>query len=275
MRRKQDGALEIPSDCIDLIYLVPPFFSNKTYEVIWGDEAEVRSSEDRWQGGIRAYIDWMRQPGNRDVPRAQAHGFYLPALRLARRALPKGDDGLDLRREHWQHRRGFQNELVWCYEVGGRGKKRWARNHDIILMYSKGKDFCFNWERRRRAAQKRHAHARAWIDEDGAPLPGEDRRRNRGRCNRYYMDEGNDPPGLGGSGRSSSTATDARAAWLPHPRSPRRFSPRSSPPPATRATSCSTRSWLRHRHCCCAQARTRVAWHRHQPHRGRDHAPAT
>lgn len=26
----------------DLIYLDPPFFSNKHYEVIWGDEAEGR-----------------------------------------------------------------------------------------------------------------------------------------------------------------------------------------------------------------------------------------
>jgi len=31
----------------DLIYLDPPFFSNKHYEVVWGDEAEVRSFKDR------------------------------------------------------------------------------------------------------------------------------------------------------------------------------------------------------------------------------------
>ena len=37
---------------VDLIYLDPPFFSNRQYEVIWGDEAEVRSFEDRWKGGI-------------------------------------------------------------------------------------------------------------------------------------------------------------------------------------------------------------------------------
>ena len=44
---------EFPADCIDLIYLDPPFFSNRDYEVIWGDEAEVRSFEDRWEGGIQ------------------------------------------------------------------------------------------------------------------------------------------------------------------------------------------------------------------------------
>ena len=46
---------EFPPDCIDLIYLDPPFFSNRQYEVIWGDEAEIRSFSDRWEGGIKHY----------------------------------------------------------------------------------------------------------------------------------------------------------------------------------------------------------------------------
>ena len=46
---------------VDLIYLDPPFFSNKQYEVVWGDEAEVRSFKDRWAGGINVYIEWMKE----------------------------------------------------------------------------------------------------------------------------------------------------------------------------------------------------------------------
>lgn len=45
---------EMPAECVDLIYLDPPFFSNRHYEVIWGDEAEVRSFEDRWEGASRS-----------------------------------------------------------------------------------------------------------------------------------------------------------------------------------------------------------------------------
>jgi hypothetical protein len=52
---------QFPSECVDLIYLDPPFFSNRNYEVIWGDEAEVRSFEDRWEGGIEVYTAWMRE----------------------------------------------------------------------------------------------------------------------------------------------------------------------------------------------------------------------
>src|SRR5881409_1775937 len=32
----------LPGESIDMVYLDPPFFSNRQYEVIWGDEAEVR-----------------------------------------------------------------------------------------------------------------------------------------------------------------------------------------------------------------------------------------
>ncbi|MDR0485670.1 MAG: site-specific DNA-methyltransferase, partial [Elusimicrobiota bacterium] len=51
----------IDSNSIDLIYLDPPFFSNRNYEVIWGDAGEVRSFKDRWAGGISHYIDWLNE----------------------------------------------------------------------------------------------------------------------------------------------------------------------------------------------------------------------
>ena len=49
------------SESIDLIYLDPPFFSNRNYEVIWGDKGEIRSFEDRWSGGIDHYIAWLKE----------------------------------------------------------------------------------------------------------------------------------------------------------------------------------------------------------------------
>ena len=49
------------SETVDLTYLDPPFFSNRNYEVIWGDEGEVRSFQDRWSGGIDHYIGWLKE----------------------------------------------------------------------------------------------------------------------------------------------------------------------------------------------------------------------
>ena len=49
------------TESVDLIYLDPPFFSNRNYEVIWGDEGEVRSFQDRWSGGMEHYIAWLKE----------------------------------------------------------------------------------------------------------------------------------------------------------------------------------------------------------------------
>ena len=50
---------KLPSACVDLIYIDPPFNSNRNYEVFWGETKETRAFEDRHES-TRAYIDYMR-----------------------------------------------------------------------------------------------------------------------------------------------------------------------------------------------------------------------
>ncbi len=38
---------KLPDACIDLIYIDPPFNSNRNYEVFWGETKEKRAFEDR------------------------------------------------------------------------------------------------------------------------------------------------------------------------------------------------------------------------------------
>jgi site-specific DNA-methyltransferase (adenine-specific) len=45
----------LDSESVDLIYLDPPFFSNRNYAALGGDKGEVRSFEDSWSGGIDHY----------------------------------------------------------------------------------------------------------------------------------------------------------------------------------------------------------------------------
>ena len=52
---------QLDSESVDLVYLDPPFFSNRNYEVIWGDAGEVRSFQDRWSGGMDHYIAWLKE----------------------------------------------------------------------------------------------------------------------------------------------------------------------------------------------------------------------
>ena len=63
----QDQLGKLPDGCVDLIYIDPPFNSNRNYEVFWGDRSEPRASasgppahvEDR-HASTQAYIDYMR-----------------------------------------------------------------------------------------------------------------------------------------------------------------------------------------------------------------------
>jgi len=53
-----DQLRKLPDACIDLIYIDPPFNSNRNYEVFWGETREKRAFEDR-HASTAAYIDYM------------------------------------------------------------------------------------------------------------------------------------------------------------------------------------------------------------------------
>jgi len=54
-----DQLRKLPDACVDLIYIDPPFNSNRNYEVFWGETKEKRSFEDR-HASTQAYIEFMR-----------------------------------------------------------------------------------------------------------------------------------------------------------------------------------------------------------------------
>jgi DNA modification methylase len=130
--------VDFPSECVDLIYLDPPFFSNRNYEVIWGDEAEVRSFEDRWEGGVQVYINWMK---DRLV---ELHRLLKPTGSLYLHCDHHAGHRLKLMLDDVFGENRFQNEVVWYYRGGGVSPARWARRHDTIFFYSKGIDWTFN-----------------------------------------------------------------------------------------------------------------------------------
>lgn len=126
-----DKLSEFPNECIDLIYIDPPFFSNRNYEVIWGDEAEVRSFHDRWDGGLPSYMDWM-EPRLFELRRIlrPTGTFYLHCDSHAGHYLKVLCD-----RVFGQE--NFLNEIVWHYQTSSGAPQKWLhRNHDTIFRYA-------------------------------------------------------------------------------------------------------------------------------------------
>ncbi len=129
---------EFPDECVDLIYLDPPFFSNRHYEVIWGDEAEVRSFEDCWEGGMEHYIDWMRQ---RVI---QLRRVLAPTGSLYLHCDPHASHYLKVMLDGVLGGENFRNEIVWKRTGAHGAAKRYAPIHDLILYYGASRAVTWN-----------------------------------------------------------------------------------------------------------------------------------
>jgi DNA modification methylase len=130
---------KFPEKSVDLIYADPPFFSNKQYEIIWGNGAEMKVYEDRWKGGINVYIEWMKERLWHCYRVLKDTGsMYLHCDWHANHRLRVAMDDIF-------NEKNFQNTIIWHYGLGAFQKdKGFPRKHDTILFYSKTRDFTFN-----------------------------------------------------------------------------------------------------------------------------------
>jgi adenine specific DNA methylase Mod len=128
------------SETVDLIYLDPPFFSNRNYEVIWGDEGEVRSFQDRWAGGMEHYIAWLKE---RVV---EMHRVLKPTGSIFLHCDWHADAYIrTLILDKIFGYENFVNEFVWKRSFNRSSISKAARkNHDTIFYYSKTNNYTFN-----------------------------------------------------------------------------------------------------------------------------------
>jgi site-specific DNA-methyltransferase (adenine-specific) len=168
----------IPSESVALIYLDPPFNSNRAYNVYLStpkgqqSDAQITAFDDTWHWGDQAereYSDLLRQP-NTDIAalvtalRSVLHETDLMAylvmmtsrlLELYRVLKPTGSLYLhcDPTASHYLKIvldsvfgvENFRNEIVWKRSFGhGDSKKSLGRSHDVIFYYSKTENFVLN-----------------------------------------------------------------------------------------------------------------------------------
>ncbi len=132
---------KFPDKSVDLVYIDPPFFTNRHFEIIWNDGAEKRAFHDRWEGGIEHYITWM-DPRLRECHRIlkDTGSMYLHCDWHASAHLRNQMDKIF-------GEKNFINEIVWkrhtIHSDTKQGAKHLGRIHDNILLYGKTSDY--NW----------------------------------------------------------------------------------------------------------------------------------
>ena len=175
------------SESVDLIYLDPPFNSKANYAAPIGSEAAGAEFKDTWTlSDVDAtWLDLIeaKHPRlNRVIHAAMSDSdksylIYM-AVRLIEMHRILKDSGsiylhCDPTMSHYlklvmdtifgkQH---FQNEIIWCYERGSRRKSQFGRKHDVILFYSKTKNYVFDSDAVR--VERRKTHMKVETDLEG------------------------------------------------------------------------------------------------------------
>ncbi len=168
---------EIPDSSIDLIYLDPPFNSNRVYNLPTKEKNTVsgksrKAFSDTWRWGETSehaltQIDeaspelyslvkgLVKGLGNNPI--AAYLAMMTPRLLEIHRILintgsvylhcdPTSSHYLKVILDQVFGTSCFRNEIAWTYKGGGRSKKHFARKHDAILFYTKGNKWTFNYE---------------------------------------------------------------------------------------------------------------------------------
>jgi DNA modification methylase len=130
-----DQLRKLPDGCVDLIYIDPPFNSNRNYEVFWGETKEKRSFEDRHES-TKAYIEYMR-PRCVELARVlkKTGSFYYHCDWHASHYVKQMLDQIFGENQ-------FINEIIWkrssAHSDAKQGRKAFGVITDSIFFYGKG-----------------------------------------------------------------------------------------------------------------------------------------
>ena len=144
---------------VALIYIDPPFNTGKArkHTRLKVERASVEEGDRVGFGGRHYKTTRLGTNGYGDAFE-DFEGFLMPRLQHAHRLLAEhGAFFLHLypREAHYAKvmtdavfgRDAFLNEIIWAYDYGGRGKRRWPAKHDTILWYAKDpRNYTFNYD---------------------------------------------------------------------------------------------------------------------------------
>ena len=174
----------MPAQSVDLIYLDPPFNSNREYNAIYKTETglplpdQIEAFCDTWtldeerERALRTMPVMLREAGiaadvaefwklwmnalRKTQPRLLAYLSYMVERLLQMRIVlsPSGSIYLhcDPTASHYIKalmdaifgHDNFRNEIIWCYRKWSIKANQFCGNHDVILFYSRSKKNVFN-----------------------------------------------------------------------------------------------------------------------------------
>ena len=194
-----------PDECVDLIYLDPPFNSSRSYNVLFKSEsgadspAQITAFEDTWHWGETAeatYDDLIVHAPNEVSTAVEAlmnliqrnqmmaylvmmtarlvelHRVLKPTGSLYLHCDPTASHYLKIVLDAIFGAEHFRSEIVWKRTSSHNDASRWGSVHDVILYYSKSDKFVWNEiyteydEEYKKRFRRKDPDGRIWTDGD-------------------------------------------------------------------------------------------------------------
>ncbi|WP_158838768.1 DNA methyltransferase [Streptomyces sp. NRRL S-1022] len=189
---------QIPAESVDLVYLDPPFNSNKVYNVVFdgmGDaQAQIQAFDDTWkwtnetddtynylvnEGGLPPAVADMLESLRNIVRETNLMAYLInmtPRLVELHKVLKKSGSlyiHCDPTASHYLKvvldaifgARNFRNEIIWRRTGAHAPRSSFGPLHDTILFYTKSDSYYFNVIRR--PYTKQHVEKRYKLQGDG------------------------------------------------------------------------------------------------------------
>jgi DNA modification methylase len=131
----------LPTECVNLVYLDPPFFSKREYEIVSSD-GKKRGFSDLWKGGIEEYLIFMREIFK------ECHRVLCKSGSLYIHCDWHASHYLKVELDKIFGYNKFRNEIIWkrhnAHNDTKQGAKIFGRVHDVILFYTKSNTYVWN-----------------------------------------------------------------------------------------------------------------------------------
>lgn len=132
----RDVLQTIPNSSVDLIYLDPPFFTQRKHSLSTRDNTKKYEFDDKYNS-LDEYLDLIRKvlaESKRTLK--QTGSLFLHCDKTASHYLRVVLDQIF-------GTENFQSEIVWSYKRWSNSKKGLLNSHQIIFFYSKSEEFKF------------------------------------------------------------------------------------------------------------------------------------
>jgi site-specific DNA-methyltransferase (adenine-specific) len=129
--------IQIPSESVDLVYLDPPFFTNRSHSATTRNRHQTFSFADSWQN-LSEYAEFMR------LRLLEIHRVLKPTGSIFLHCDKSANFLLRVLLDQIFNPEQFRSEIIWFYKRWSNSAKGLLPAHQTIFFYSKTQNFKFN-----------------------------------------------------------------------------------------------------------------------------------